>query len=287
MSDADDPRGPRGDLEDEDGRHRIRGRIENLLPNAFRRTGTARQYTEDVIRNALGDMKLPKEVVTTLVDVADNTKKEVVRVAAREFREFLDSARFNEELAKILTQLSFEIRTEIRFVPNDQALRPMVSTSAQVKSDSGETVEAGPGTTESINEAVRGHATELVEVLLTRILRGKETAREEERGEGAARDQRASEPPRPASSAAAKAPEPPSSDKERAPAGVEPDTASAATSEDKVEADDTPAAEKKPAPKRAPKSASSSTTKKPASTRRKATGTKQKNKSAPRASDED
>jgi hypothetical protein len=286
MSDADDPRGPRGDLEDEDGRHRIRGRIENLLPNSFRRTGTARQYTEDVIRNALGDMKLPKEVVTTLVDVADNTKKEVVRVAAREFREFLDSARFNEELAKILTQLSFEIRTEIRFVPNDQALRPMVSTSAQVKSDSGETVEAGPGTTESINEAVRGHATELVEVLLTRILRGKETAREEEQVEGAARDQRASEPPRP-SSVAAKAPDPPSPDKERAAAGVEPGTASAATSEDKVEADDTPAAEKKPAPKRAPKSASSSTTKKPASTRRKATGTKPKNKSAPRTSEED
>lgn len=161
---------------DEDESHsRLRERIEGLLPNVIRRTMStgagARQYTEDVIRGAIGDLKLPKEAVTYLVDLADNTKKEVVRVAAREFREFLDSARFNEELSKVLTQLSFEIRTEIRFVPNDQALKPSVSTRARVKSSTGRSVDADPETTESINEAVRSNATELVEMLLGRVLR--------------------------------------------------------------------------------------------------------------------
>lgn len=163
---------------DEDDDHgSLRERLEGLLPNVIRRTMStgagAKQYTEEVIRGAIGDMKLPKEAVNHLVDLADTTKREVVRVAAREFREFLDSARFNEELSKILTQLSFEIRTEIRFVPNDQALKPAVSTKARVKSSTGRSVEASDETTESINEAVRSNATELVELLLGRMLRAR------------------------------------------------------------------------------------------------------------------
>lgn len=155
---------------DDEG-HRLRDRLENLLPNVIRRGVGAKQYTEDVIRGALSDVKLPREAVNHLIDVADNTKKEVVRVAAREFREFLESAKFNEELAKILTQLSFEIRTEIRFVPNDQALKPSVSTKARVRTKSGETVDASPSTNASINEAVRSNATELVEMFLGRVLK--------------------------------------------------------------------------------------------------------------------
>jgi hypothetical protein len=113
---------------------------------------------------------MPKEVVTYIVDLADNTKNEVVRVAAREFRTFLDSAKFNQELAKVLTTLSFEIRTEIRFIPNDQALKPSVETSARLKSK-GKAVETAPGTTDKINEAVRSSATELAEVILGRMFK--------------------------------------------------------------------------------------------------------------------
>lgn len=160
---------------EDDEASRLRERIENLLPSVIRRTVStgveAKQYTEDVIRGALQEVKLPREAVTQLIDVADNTKKEVVRVAAREFREFLESAKFNEELAKILTQLSFEIRTEIRFVPNDQALKPSVETSARLKTSGGATVDASDETTETINEAMRSNATELVEMLIGRVLR--------------------------------------------------------------------------------------------------------------------
>lgn len=176
MIDHSDDTGERYYDEDEHGTG-LRERLEGLIPSVIRRTMStgagARQYTEDVIRGAIGDLKLPKEAVTYLVEIADNTKKEVVRVAAREFREFLDSARFNEELSKILTQLSFEIRTEIRFIPNDQALRPSVSTEARVKAGGEKAIDAGAETTEKINDAVRSNATELVEMLLGRVLRGK------------------------------------------------------------------------------------------------------------------
>ncbi len=162
------------DYDDEVDGSRLRERLESLLPNVIRKTMStgagAKQKTEDVIKNALQDRMMPKEVVTYIVDLADNTKNEVVRVAAREFRTFLDSAKFNQELAKVLTQLSFEIRTEIRFIPNDQALKPSVETSARLKSK-GKDVDAAPGTTDRINEAVRTSATELAEVILGRMFK--------------------------------------------------------------------------------------------------------------------
>ena len=106
----------------------------------------------------------------------------------REFREFLESARFNEELAKILTQLSFEIRTEIRFIPNDQALRPSVKTRARIKSgdDKDDIVDAPKETNERLNEAIRAGASDFAEALLGKMFRDKDE-------EGAASEEPAAE----------------------------------------------------------------------------------------------
>ena len=170
----------RGDVEEGGG---LRNRLESLLPNVLRKTVStgvgARQMTEDVVRGAIGDLKLPKEAVTYLVDLADNTKKEVVRVAAREFREFLESARFNEEMARILTQLSFEIKTEIRFVPNDDRLRPRVESSAKVR-NRGDEQSADVAASDTLNDALKAGAQDIAEQMLSRMFRqgGKAAAEE-------------------------------------------------------------------------------------------------------------
>ena len=170
----------RGDVEEGGG---LRNRLESLLPNVLRKTVStgvgARQMTEDVVRGAIGDLKLPKEAVTYLVDLADNTKKEVIRVAAREFREFLESARFNEEMARILTQLSFEIKTEIRFVPNDDRLRPRVESSAKVR-NRGDEQSADVAASDTLNDALKAGAQDIAEQMLSRMFRqgGKAAAEE-------------------------------------------------------------------------------------------------------------
>jgi hypothetical protein len=170
-----DPDSTDEDVRSGDDQGGLRGRLESLLPHILRKTvtsgGGARQLTEDVVRGAIGDMKLPKEAVHYIIDLADNTKREVVRVAAREFREFLDSARFHEELGRILTQLSLEIKTEIRFVPNEDALKPRVSSSATLKNRADGGGGAELEATESVNEAVRSGATELAEMLLQRMFK--------------------------------------------------------------------------------------------------------------------
>jgi hypothetical protein len=41
---------------------------------------------------------------------------------AKELRGFLESVNVSGELQKLLTSLSFEVKTEIRFIPNDEAV---------------------------------------------------------------------------------------------------------------------------------------------------------------------
>jgi hypothetical protein len=57
--------------------------------------------------------------VSYLFSQVDDTKSAVVRGVAREFREFLEATDLAAEMQKALTSLSFEIKTEVRFIPND------------------------------------------------------------------------------------------------------------------------------------------------------------------------
>ncbi len=71
------------------------------------------------LRNFVQEMKLPKEVLHYLYTQIDDTKNGLYRVVAKEIRDVLEQTQFADEITKVLTKLSFEIKTEIRFIPND------------------------------------------------------------------------------------------------------------------------------------------------------------------------
>jgi hypothetical protein len=71
------------------------------------------------LRHLVGDLKLPKEVLHYLYTQIDETKNGLYRAVAKEIRDVLEHTQFAEEMTKVLTKLSFEIKTEIRFIPND------------------------------------------------------------------------------------------------------------------------------------------------------------------------
>src|SRR5438067_2113240 len=100
-----------------------KGRLEHLIPDILRRTfyaGLGAVFTtEEGIRKLASDIHLPKEITNYLVQQAAASKDELFRVVAKELRGFLDSLNVSGELQKLLTSLSFEIKTEIRFVPNE------------------------------------------------------------------------------------------------------------------------------------------------------------------------
>jgi len=112
--------------EDERGHEGKRGRLESLIPDVLRRTfyaGLGAVFTtEEGIRKLATDFHLPKDVANYLIQQAATSKDELFRIVAKELRGFLESVNVSGELQKLLTSLSFEVKTEIRFIPNDEAV---------------------------------------------------------------------------------------------------------------------------------------------------------------------
>ena len=103
-----------------------RGRLEGFIPDIVKRTfyaGLGAVFTtEEGIRKIASDLKLPKDVANYLIQQAASTKDELFRVVGKELRGFLETVNISGELQKLLTSLSFEIKTEIRFIPNNEAI---------------------------------------------------------------------------------------------------------------------------------------------------------------------
>ncbi len=144
--------GPSGD--DYDLPDTIRSRLERLVPELVKKTFAAGMgavfSTEEGIRKIARE-SLP-EMAGYIASSADGAKDKVFDVIARETREFLSGLNVSEEIAKILTTLSFEIKTEIRFIPNSDRFvgaEPDVKASVRLKrSDEGKPEKRDEGKTE-------------------------------------------------------------------------------------------------------------------------------------------
>jgi len=146
------------DEDDGDGGEGL-GRLARMLavefvPTVARKIMQAggQALTEDLVRRAIEETPLPREVGGFLAGQAESVRKEFYRIVAREVGTFLKTINLSKELQKLLTSLSFEIKTEIRFIPNDQAVRdadetapvkPDVKSRVRVKRHRDETAEAG------------------------------------------------------------------------------------------------------------------------------------------------
>ncbi len=117
---ADKQDGERGDQD----RRRL---FERVMPEILKRvveraveSGASRLAEgPENLRNFVQEMKLPKEALHYLYTQIDDTKNGLYRVVAKEIRDVLEQTQFADEITKVLTKLSFEIKTEIRFIPND------------------------------------------------------------------------------------------------------------------------------------------------------------------------
>jgi len=142
------PRPPEQDRDGDRLTESIRQRLEHLVPELVKKTFAAGMgavfSTEEGIRR-LARENLP-EVAGYIASSADNAKDKVIEVIARETREFLANLNVSEEIAKLLTTLSFEIKTEIRFIPNSERFtgaEPDVKASVRLKRTEPKTDEGG------------------------------------------------------------------------------------------------------------------------------------------------
>jgi len=132
------PEDPQTDPTTEEGR--VRKGLDQLLPDVVKRAvyaGLGAVFsTEEGIRKIASEFHLPKDVANYLLTQAAASKDEVLRIVAKELRGFLESVNISQELQKLLTSLSFEIKTEIRFIPNEEAVggvKPEMKNKVAVK----------------------------------------------------------------------------------------------------------------------------------------------------------
>jgi hypothetical protein len=131
-----------------------RRRLERILPEIIKRIIEAgyEKISEgpENVREFVREMRLPKEALALILAQLDETKNGLYRVVAKEIRDFLEHTNFSEEMAKVLTTLSFEIKTEVRFIPNDAKLgaSPDVRSKVTLKRsrrDSEHDIDPNPG----------------------------------------------------------------------------------------------------------------------------------------------
>lgn len=112
--------------------------LKGLLERAVERGVGRISDGPENLRHLIGELKLPKEVLHYLYTQLDDTKNGLYRAVAKEIRDVLEHTQFAEELTKVLTKLSFEIKTEIRFIPNDASTsgdKPAPSDDDQTDDD--------------------------------------------------------------------------------------------------------------------------------------------------------
>jgi len=132
--DRDDDKGqPREPFE----RTNIRGPIDGDAPEAVieDEPTSPRQADERAEReHSLTDFV--RRAVSAGVGAAARSKDDITRAAAGEMRKWLEHLNMNEEIAKVLSKLVVEVKTEIRYRPTeDGKLVPESTNDFKVKGD--------------------------------------------------------------------------------------------------------------------------------------------------------
>lgn len=109
--------------DDQDDFDRDDGFGSRVIPDFVKKaimTGVGAVFmSEEGLRGALGDMKMPKEAMTSLVSQADRTKNEIIHALARELRTFLQGLEIEDLMKNAMEGTTFEIHTTIKVHKND------------------------------------------------------------------------------------------------------------------------------------------------------------------------
>ncbi len=142
MDEVDDREEIEEEVDDDGIPDAVRRKLETFVPELVRKTFAAGMgavfTTEEGLRKVAKEIPFPKDVASYVTSTAGDAKDEVMKAVAREVGDFLQTVNFSEEIAKMLTMLSFEVKTEIRFIPNDEkygGVEPDIKASVRLKKE--------------------------------------------------------------------------------------------------------------------------------------------------------
>lgn len=118
---------------DENDDRSTEGGLPDLLKRAINSGVKGFLKSEENIRSLASDI-WHSEKVGAVGATISNVREEVIRVVGREIVKYLEKMNLTDEIVKVLTAISLEVKTEIRFIPNDKKLvTPDVKADVKVK----------------------------------------------------------------------------------------------------------------------------------------------------------
>lgn len=130
---------PSRDREDPEREKRRRERLVPELVKRLVENGVERLAdSPEAVRQWANELRLPKELLNIILNHVEDAKSEIFGVVVREVREFLERANLADEITRVLTGVTLEVKTQVRFVPNDAKsgrLEPTAKASASVVRD--------------------------------------------------------------------------------------------------------------------------------------------------------
>lgn len=95
--------------------------LADTLKKVFATGVSAAFMTEESIRSYLGELKLPKEILTTLVQSANKSKDEITNRVSKEIIGIVSQIDWVSEMAKFAENHKFKISAEIDIIKKDKA----------------------------------------------------------------------------------------------------------------------------------------------------------------------
>jgi hypothetical protein len=129
---------PLDDETQEGVRKLARSMAAQVLPALIKRaiSASAEQLADEGLRRVGAEVPVPGELASAVAERAQTVRGELSRLMAREIRELVSGATVSQEIQRLLTSVTFEIKTEIRLRPNEEAVRPSVHSRVRVKRSS-------------------------------------------------------------------------------------------------------------------------------------------------------
>lgn len=113
---------------------------EGVVAEILKRALKTGRKTVDTVRSGPGTVRniasdiLNNERVEAVGSTLNTVRDELVRVFGKEFSVYLDKLNLVDVLVGVLTSISLEVKTELRFIPNDKRLvKPNIKNTVRVK----------------------------------------------------------------------------------------------------------------------------------------------------------
>jgi hypothetical protein len=104
---------------------------------------------DGVLKSLVSELRLPREIIAHMISQIDETKHAALGVVSREVRTFFENTNLADEMAKLLSQVSFEVSTRVRFVRNDPDEKQETKKQTSKKDVPGSHAECLPTSTDT------------------------------------------------------------------------------------------------------------------------------------------